>query len=240
MEEIIPLKLIYESITLDERADDKRRREITKQYFNIILNNLENVPSHFGDSGGIYDFTKLLGLKIAFILFPNESKIPGAYYHKNKIIYINLNYNNDTIKLFKNKHYKGLLEYLEHTMIHELTHFLDFERHDVRNFGHPDPNSNSRVNMPAEFEAYYQSEAHLWDKKIEEFKNLSDPLKEFYAYFGINVQIFIHDFWEEYKKDSPNVVDGISQSNEYKFKWNKRLYQSYYELKDELIKKDFK
>jgi hypothetical protein len=230
---MIPIKLIYENISLNERADDKRRREITRQYFKIILDNLENVPSFFDDNGGIFDFSNAIGIKLIFIEYPKHLKIIASYFHKNHTIYINIS-NEQIYNLFYEKKYRELLIKIEPTIIHELTHYLDFERHMATSYGHPDIRDLEQINTPKEFEAYFQAQAHVWDKDLEMVKKTDNPLEEFYKTFGYTAKQFIDKFWEKMKVSSEDFVKVILGSDKYRFKWMKRLYQVYFELKGEL------
>jgi hypothetical protein len=232
----IPLKLIYENISLEERADDKRRRDITRQYYNIIMDNLDNVPSHFNKEFGTYDFTKDIGVKIIFLKFPPQTnRVIASYSSIDDIIYVNIGYNEQIKSLFLEKKYKEILKLNESTLIHELTHFLDFHRLGALYSGHPAMSELKKVNTPAEFEAYFQAQASMFDKIVEKLKKVDNPLEEFYKEFGDDAYIFMERLWKHYRNKFPEFADTIKDDPKYNGKWTKRLYQLYNELKDELM-----
>jgi hypothetical protein len=116
---------------------------------------------------------------------------------------------------------KFLLAY-KTAIIHELIHKDDQER--VKKKINSDTDSDDYYINPMEFNAYYLQFAELvYDTVKFQCKTPND----FYKKFG-DKESFIKYFWDRVNREQPELKSSLDKK--YTLKWNKRIYQLYYEI----------
>jgi hypothetical protein len=210
---------------LCERQDDEKQRLFAINIYDTISKYLKTLKPIESVVDLSVIFNKPLYLNFINIINP-EKQFSALYSHTHSTILIN-SYPHLTDE-FNKKHFLNIYLKMETPIIHELIHFID-----SINYGDKISN-NKKINGPAEFNAYYQSFTLKFDKKLTYIisnKN-NDKMDQFNTEIGNTSNEFINKFWNEHKE----LYKQVENSKIYKAKWNKRLYQLYYELKQKLEK----
>ena len=207
--------------SLFERENDKDQIDSAVSLYNKILNNANDVTETEYKGYPAYDLTQLLNE--SFIVIFAGNKVGTVTLDINGIntmalvvgseVYRYLNtINNNLYKFwFENKSF----------IIHELIHLNDYKR--VKSIKKSDlTNANTYYNNPLEFNAYYLEIAH---DLYAELRNSPKLKKEILQ----DRNKFLTFAWEKINKKIPELKSALTK--DMLFKWNKRLYQLYDELK---------
>jgi len=209
---------------INERIDDDAFRKKAMNITNFLIENITMNKSYFFND---------LGLYVDFQVLPKAIK---ANYNLNfDMITINIM---NSKELFESDFPKFLIEN-KYSIFHEVIHFIDYHRGSK--YRASLQGSLSNVNTPMEFNAYFHHFIQLTEDLIKEIAKSKDRNEAFEELMGKRVHEFIAKFWENAKvlhndKDTKIITD-IFNDNDWKFKWDKRLYQYYFEAKEKLLDK---
>ena len=216
-----------------EREGDEEKRKIAEDFLHFIRDNVSKIKPELvmteNGTGLFLDYSTLLKEKfeILFYSFGEHSRDLGYWSNENKRIYINILDSIHFQEVIKSKSYEKLFDKYQSTIFHELIHRFDHMRYSGL---HKPSDYSIYMNTYEEFNAFYQQYARSVDKIVNRMKTV----EEFYSRFGVGAGSLISEFWDtmpdEMKKD-------IKSSKRWTNKWNKRVYQLYYE-KLEQIKKN--
>lgn len=208
---------------LTERKDDPRFTLFIKQIIEEIFSEWEKTPNSHEILLPNYD------LHVKIVNNSNDNDYGSFYVSRiTKHPTIELNVARVSEELFTNKKYLEILKKYSRVLFHELTHYVNYfsfkdDSHQLKYYDNEHPYNN-----PMEFNAYYHQVRELMSSALTEVleKNL-----KFESYFGNSVQDFIPKFFTVL--DSINAKIKSELDSKYKSKWLKRIYQLYFELKDE-------
>jgi hypothetical protein len=222
--------LLVEYILL-EREDDDRFREIAMTIAESIIRKFETLKGK-----RIYYFNKIK-LYVGFSELSTDIK--ASYDSKIDLITINILNNKD---LFEANIHK-FIEDNKYALFHEVIHFLDYHRGNKFR-ANPQGSSISQINTPMEFNAYFHTFTQMIEDVVKEVSKSSNRNEAFNKHIGTSAIEFINKFWEQAriicKDEDTKIVRDILRSVNWKYKWEKRLFQLYYELYDKLINKNIK
>lgn len=226
------LKIFLENCN-DINEERKNDTKYQNQADDLYKKTLELIKKYKPDDENIYELSKIGSpFDVVFTIIQN-SQVNAIYrrnYKKNiSIIIINC------LKFpiaFQQEKFDYIFEKLKSVIIHEIIHYLDIEVRDI-------PIDPTEVNKdpfghPIEFNAYFQQLASPWYDLMRKMIKSSTPLDDFNLKIGNNAREFSNKFWDIIKKNS-KIYDLISNDN--RFRWNKRVYDLYFNLKNELFDK---
>jgi hypothetical protein len=93
------------------------------------------------------------------------------------------------------------------------------------------PHNKNSFNDPMDFNAFYMQYSCVFYDKIQQIKSID----EFSKMFGKGPSEFMDIFWKEVRVENNEMY--LNLNKKYKFKWNKRIYQLYGELKNNYLNK---
>lgn len=231
------LEILSENYQLDERVDDKRRRELIEKFFNLLIASVGSskvtIVSKYGTRGFQVDWTEPLKKKfiIQFCIIPDG--IVGFWDEDTKTMEVSFENKLELVKrLYQQNKIEEIIKLFQPVIFHELVHYFDFERYKD---GKPFIFGGS-LNSPQEFEAYFQQFADQCDKNLNRVKSKDD----FFRYFTNSATEFIKSYWKIVPAD---IFKEIKNEENYYRKWSKRLFQLYNELLSEFnkrIKNDYR
>jgi hypothetical protein len=222
---ITNLQLILENESLLEREGDEEKRKIANNFLELLKTNIQEASHSIVKTKtghGVYiDYSNVLDQKfsILFYKFEDDNEDLGYWIEDSKMLYINILNYNEFINLIKTNNISKLFEIYNSTIFHELIHRFDHLRYSK---SHKPADYGLYMNTYEEFNAFYQQYAHSIDKIVSKMKTQD----EFYKRFGIGVRIFINEFWNSMNLE---MKQEITSMQKWTNKWNKRLYQLYYE-----------
>jgi hypothetical protein len=199
-----------------ERDDDdefrKKAMEITEKL----------IDEAYCSTLNVYNGT---GLRLRMKDFGDDN-IAATYSNRFGMINVNIENNGELYK----KDFKKFLQSCKYDIFHEVIHFLDYSRHseyehmrdkeDVKNKPPSKIKSQSDVNSPFEFNAYYNMYIQaLEDAVVSEIKN-GNTNEVFRKYMGINSGVFIKNFWIVIKNNQGQFLGQYLSSPFRKFKAN--------------------
>lgn len=214
-------QIMSENIDLYERKDDPEKVKLANNIYDKIRNLYitNKKPS-----------VNLISSKespiLTVLLYADPSAVPEPrYYPTENSIKINCFKNN--YNLFKNRQYVSIINLLKNELIHEITHFLDDVRTNTLFIQHNFKANRSEYTTPAEFNAYFIG----FSSKMYDDLRTCATTAQFNYFFGKDVYEFLQKFNNYAKTISPNMYKELSKNKIYETKWNKRVYQLYFELK---------
>jgi hypothetical protein len=219
------LSIIIENQSIVEREGDEARRKVASDFLELIKANVSKVKPEFVKVsyaiGLFLNYSTLLNEKFEMLFYPfmQGRDDLGYWVEDEKRMYINTRDIKQFNEILKNKNYSRLFDIYESTIFHELIHRFDHMRYSK---SHKPGDYDSYVNTYEEFNAFYQQYARSIDKIV----NIMHTLDEFYSIYGDSPRIMIANFWN----DMPDEMKAeIKSSKSWTNKWNKRVYQLYYE-----------
>lgn len=208
---------------LTERKDDPRFTSFVQQIIEEIFSEWEKEPNSHEILLPNYD------LHIKIVNNSTDSDY-GCFYvsHITKHPTIELNVAGVSEDLFTNKKYLEILKKYSSVLFHELIHYVNYfsfkdDERQLKYYDNKHPYNNSM-----EFNAYYHQVRKMMVDALSDV--LSKNLK-FSDYFGKHVQEFIPKFFTILDSINKNIKSELD--DKYRAKWLKRIYQLYFELKDE-------
>lgn len=228
------LEILSENYQLDERKDDKRRRELIHNFFNLLISSVGSakvtIVSKYGTRGFQVDWTEHLKKKfiIQFCIIPDG--VVGFWDEETKTMEVSFEKKLEMVqKLYHQGKIGEIVKLFQPVIFHELVHYFDFERYKDNK-----PHIfDVTLNSPQEFEAYFQQFADQCDKIVNRIKSKND----FINYFKDSATEFIKSYWKSLPADISKEIQ--SEENYYR-KWSKRLFQLYNELLSEFNKRNKK
>lgn len=222
-------RIMMENTHLYERVDDINKIKLANKFFDKIVNIFSVRKEPTIEVINTNPLAKPhLAIRLTVSIIANPLKPPEPrYYPASKEIVINCFHHNNT--LYKNKQYDTIIKSLKNEMIHEITHFFDDVRTNTLFIQHNFKNNASELVTPAEFNAYFLGFA----SKMRDNLTLCTTLKQFELRFGKDAHEFLDIFYNYAYSISPNLKKEIENNSIYETKWNKRVYQLYFELKSE-------
>lgn len=217
--------LELKNLAINEREGDEPRRKVAEEFLELLKNSMSKIKPEIVRTetgyGVFLDYGKIFHhpFSILFYIFENNNPDFGYWDQSTQEMTINITDYNHLISVIKSKNFIDLFNKYQSTIFHEIIHM-----HDHSRYKRPSPSTEfqSYMNNYAEFEAFYQQYARSIDKIVRNIKTISN----FYTRFGVGAGGLISDFWsnmpDEMKRD-------IKSSKHWTNKWNKRLYQLYYE-----------
>jgi hypothetical protein len=207
---------------LFERENDKPQIDSAVSLYNKILHNANEVTETEYKGYPAYDLTQLLNEPFVVIFAGNKLGTVTLDINGTKTlvlvvgseVYRYLNTINNNLYKFwvENKSF----------IIHELIHLNDYKR--VKTIKKSDlTNANTYYNNPLEFNAYYLEIAH---DLYAELRNSPKLKKEILQ----DRNVFLKFAWGRINQSIPNIKDALTEAM--LFKWNKRLYQLFDELRE--------
>ena len=228
------LEILSENYQLDERVDDKRRRDLIEKFFNLLISSVGSskvtMMGKYGTRGFQVDFTEPLKKKfiIQFCAIPDD--VVGFWDEDTKTMEISFSKKLELVRtLYQQSKIGEIIKLFQPVIFHELVHYFDFERYKDSK-----PHIfDVTLNSPQEFEAYFQQFADQCDRNLIRVKSKDD----FIRYFTNSATEFIKSYWKLLPAD---IFKEIKSEENYYRKWNKRLFQLYNELTSEFNKRNQK
>jgi hypothetical protein len=198
-----------------EREGDKKQIEDAKDIFYKLTQNIDKYIPTTIYSQPAYDISELMGEEF-YILFYGVGMQVGILPINNKQVKI-LRFGNDICKSTDKKYLLDFFMRFHMALIHEFVHLNDYKR--VKEIKFSDPKDIvAYYNNDLEFNAYYLQFAHYM-----------------YTAMHVNPEIlasreqFMERFWKHMDDMQPKMKSYLTK--ETIFRWNKRIYQLYDELK---------
>jgi len=236
---MINIKRLIEKVFYERIKDDSQIR-YAEGLYNIIYTN--NKKSKRLEGKNVYDFTDIVGFEFVIAIINNRGnghgfgKVTMPSGRKYNAILID-----NSKKDYKSKNPKTLpqlLEVFKSIFIHEIIHILDNRRDKTGSSSLP--TDDNYYNHPKEFNAYYLQFAQecydIFKNKVDLHSNNKDRWINFYSEFGNNEIEFSEKYWKMVSDYNDELKKSLNK--DYLFKWNKRIYQLYSELKDKVEIKD--
>ena len=222
---LINLSILIENKSILEREGDESRREVAEKFLNLLKESLPRIKPELvkiqNGVGVFLDYSTLLKerFEILFYHFVVDKDDLGYWMEDEKRMYINVIDMNQYNNILKSKNIALLFDIYQSTIFHELIHRFDHMRYSGT---HKPVDTDAYMNTYEEFNAYYQQYARSIDKIVSRMNGID----EFYKVYGTDASKMINNFWE----DMPNEMKAeIKTSKNWTNKWNKRIYQLYYE-----------
>jgi len=219
------LSILIENQSILERDGDESRRKVAEDFLTLIKGNVDKVKPELvkisNNVGLFLNYSKLLNEKFEMIFYPfDQGKDDLGYWVEDeKRLYINTQNTKQFYDILREKNYSQLFDIYQSTIFHELIHRFDHMRYSK---SHRPGDYDVYMNTYEEFNAFYQQYARSIDKIINKMKSID----EFYKVYGDNASKMITKFWN----DMPDEMKSeIKSSKSWTNKWNKRVYQLYYE-----------
>jgi hypothetical protein len=212
---------------LDERVGDDSFRDKAIKITDFIIENIKIPKAH--------NF-KQLKLIVDFQELPTYIKAN----FNSKFDTITINIFNDKEKFLSD--IRNFLQDNKYALFHEVVHFIDYHRGSK--FRADIQGVVPKVNTPMEFNAYFHTFTQMIEDATKEIMKSSDRNEAFEKYVGENVRSFIYNFWKFAKSicndSETKIVSEIIGNIDWKYRWEKRLYQLYFELKEKLLNRENK
>jgi hypothetical protein len=216
------IKEIFIENYLNERENDEKQILNATEIYNKILEYINILP-----------IVKLKELDLTLVFTTSQKDYTAAFSKNINTIFINCypRFQNE----YKNRDYKEIYLKSKESVIHELIHYLDSMRINVEE--QPD----GFYITPKEFNAYFLSVSSEFYDLLNDIKNKNpNNLNSFYNTFGKTVNEFIKLVFNYIDSKNNDLKTAIDNDPKYKYKWNKRIYQLYFELKDKFMNKIIK
>lgn len=212
-------------MALFERENDKSQLEYAEKLYDIVLMNITKIfqIEHMGYPA--YDLTNILGEPF-FVIFAGK-ELGTIKLNINGIETQTLVVGNNVFTHSDKKKLYHFWTNFKAFIIHELVHLNDYKR--VKKIPKSDlNNAKTYYNNPLEFNAYYLEISHrIYNTLEHDFDNIKDTILS-------DRKIFLEYVWEYINKLLPELKKNLSK--DMLFKWNKRLYQLFDEMKKEFGK----
>jgi hypothetical protein len=199
-----------------EREGDKEQLDNALDIYYKVLDNINNIELISFNTYPAYNLKEALGEDL-FIIFAGEHLGTQPIECENKTVPAIVV--GSRLHRFKNKDdlYEFWVRYKPY-ILHEIIHLQDYKR--VSKIQKSDITNNFQYyNNPLEFNAFYLEVAHHFYNDIRRKGVLSDR------------ETFIKSAWDYVHEIQPDLKKNLTDKMLYK--WNKRFYQLYDELKKE-------
>jgi hypothetical protein len=225
------LKIFLENIH-DIHEERKNDEKYINQANDIYEESLKAITQLHPDDENIFH-TSTIGLPFDIVFIYDPVSIFNALYRKKSkesisVIIINC-------KAYKREYesndFVSIFSRMKSNVIHEIIHYLDLEVREVP--VDPEEVRKDPVNHPVEFNAYFQQIASQYHNMIHGISLSKDPLSDFDNRIGSNAREFFNRFWSALKRST--LYDLIKK--EEIFRWNKRIYDLYFILRNKLLDK---
>jgi hypothetical protein len=206
-----------------ERKGDAAKRQQAEEILSKIYFGFKNGKYKIDKSNnGVIDIGDILPNKYIVFHRQNDEIGIGSMKTDNDVMQIGVK----TI-VANNAHTSlhGIINTLRSQIVHEIIHWLTFEKTTPGYRGVPqDPHNDiaGYVNNPDEWEAHFQHTANHFDEIVNEFKWNKD-IEGFKSMFP-DERAFATEFWN---KLLPYIKQNVDKK--YKSKYDKRIYQLYHE-----------
>lgn len=206
---------------LFERENDKAQIDSAVALYEKILNNANDIKETIYKGYPSYDLTPILNEP--FIVIFAGNKLGTTSLDINGVKTMTLVVGSEVyryLNTINNNLYKFWVEN-KAFIIHELIHLNDYKR--VKVIKKSDlTNANTYYNSPLEFNAYYLEIAHDLYAELRNNQKLKKEVLQ-------DREVFLKFAWERINQTIPNIKNSLTK--DMMFKWNKRLYQLFDELK---------
>jgi hypothetical protein len=219
------IELFVENKLVLEREGDEGRRKVADDFLELLVSEIPKINPEVVKTktgyGLFLNYSSILNEKfeILFYEFEDNNNDLGYWAEKQQRMYINILNQQEFMHILKTQSYSRLFNIYYSTIFHELIHRFDHMRYSG---SHKPADSDSYMNTYEEFNAFYQQYARSIDKIVNKMKTVDD----FYKRFGVGAGNLISEFWNTMPKE---MKDDIKSSKHWSNKWNKRIYQLYYE-----------
>lgn len=206
---------------LFERKDDFKFRHILYQILQIIKD------SYKQNKENPKKIETVFSLPFSIYIVSSSDNFLGKttiYHSENIVIWLNVHekYKDLLIK----EDFLTIIQNMEDTLIHELTHYFNYNQIKNKKFELGSPPDHKH---PFEFNSYYVELASKFDKAVY---NLVKSNQSFESVFGEHAQDFINIAFNELSNIRADLVPQIRNNPTYYKKWVKRLFQLYFESKE--------
>lgn len=206
---------------LFERENDKSQIDCAVSLYKKILDNIDNIKEIEYKGHPAYDLTSTLNEP--FIIIFAGNKLGTMTLDINGIKTMTLVVGSDVYQYsqkLNNNLYKFWVNFKSY-IIHELIHLNDYKR--IKTIKKSDlTNANTYYNNPLEFNAYYLEIAHELYNNLKNDPKLKNEVLQ-------DRNVFLNFAWKNIKEMIPEIKNSLTK--DMLFKWNKRLYQLFDELK---------
>lgn len=206
---------------LFERDNDKSQIDLAFNMYDTVLTYIKNIPLTTLKNYPAYNLTPILN-KDLFVVFYGEQTGATETEINGKLIQILL-IGNRTYKFKNNDDLYIFWTNFKSFVIHEFIHLNDYKRIKTIKKSNFD-NDVEYYNNPREFNAYYLEIAYYFYNRLKHNSKLRQEIL-------LDRNTFINELWNYIKEIQPNLKQSLTK--EMLFKWNKRLYQLFDELKKE-------
>ncbi len=212
---------------LSEREEDIKQIQEALKLYNLIFDNFNKATKLDNING--WNFKNIVGFDVCLLFY---DKVEGIFCAK-----VDIDGKKDVPSIFVgpdeydvdyiNSPIRFWIEFKDY-LIHELIHINDFK--EIKVVIPSDSKSPDYFTNPHEFNAYFVQISTVFFNSIKSIKEINpgndSKLK---AFLGNDHKEFIKTFWDYVYKKYPKLKSSLN--DKYKFKWNKRIYQLYDELK---------
>lgn len=217
------LEIFLDTTIFLERENDEKQIQNANELYNKMLEYANKTPHIL-----FFNF-KDIGVDLNLIFTDKQYDFYAAFIKKLNLIIVNVQ--PYCMTEFKNKDYNAIFLKMKEAIIHEIIHYLDSLRIDMEELPKGD------YVTPEEFNAYFLSiSSELYDILNDIKSKNPNNLNKFYEQFGNTVNEFLKLMWKLIELKNSDMKKEIDNDKKYKYKWNKRLYQLYFELKDNFLK----
>jgi hypothetical protein len=218
------LQALLMECVLFERDNDDKFRDNAMKITEFIIDNVNINKAH--------NFQHI-NLFIEFQELPKYVK--ANYAPDERTITINILNGKNTFET----NIKQFMQDNKYALFHEVVHVLDYARGSK--FRANPQGAVSQINSPAEFNAYFHTFVQILEDATQEVARSGDRNEAFEKYIGSDIRMFMKGFWEKAKvickDDETKIVSDILGDIDWKYRWDKRLYQFYFEIKEKLLDK---
>lgn len=130
------LEILSENYQLDERKDDKRRRELIENFFNLLISSVSSakvtIVEKYGSKAIQIDWSEELKQKfmILFCVIPDD--VNSRWVKEEKTIEINFSNNSELVNiLFYRSKFEEIIREFKPEIYSELANYFDYEKYMI-------------------------------------------------------------------------------------------------------------
>lgn len=215
---------------ISERVDDEKQVKSALGIYNKILDNFNKATIVQAHDFDLFNFNSIVGYSFGLMFY---QKAKGMFFTEIDIASQGIK-DMPCIVVGSNMHDAGdaqnpvqfWLNNKEY-IVHEIVHHKDTKR--TKLLIPSDTTDKDYYNHPFEFNAYFIQAASDLYNTVDSLKKVGKNESMFTSAFGSTNKEFVDIFWKMISKSQPKLKNSLDKK--YLFKWNKRIYQLYDELK---------
>jgi hypothetical protein len=228
----MPMKPFNESLYrfISERVDDENKVKSSLEMYSKILDNFNKAALITAHDFNLLNFNSVVGYAFGLMFYKNtrgmfftEIDIPSQKIKDMPCIVVGDNMYDDRDIQNPIQFWINNKEYI----VHEIVHHKDTKR--TKLLIPSNTSDKDYYNHPFEFNAYFIQAASEIYSTVDNLKKIGKNESMFTSAFGSTNREFVDIFWKMIGKNQPKLKKSLNKK--YLFKWNKRIYQLYDELK---------